>query len=187
MCDIDFEQLTLYAKRFTGLNLEQESVLVGLRSEMQPHLPRITDNFYQVIESIPKAQPFLAGRVDSLKQTHIRWLEQIFTGPYDADYVRAMYHVGDVHVKVNLPVEFMSGAMTLVSVRITELLGELLVDDPERLRKATAAVTSVLGFTLMVMQQSYESSRLAEELEKFLKITGMSRVLFDNLASAYKQ
>ena len=55
-----------------------------------------------------------------------------------------------------------------------------------RLNKATAAVNSVLGFTLMVMQQSYESSRLAEELEKFLKITGMSRILFDNLASAYK-
>jgi hypothetical protein len=186
MSDIDFEQLTQYAKQFTGLTPDLEHALIGLSSEMKPRLPGITDSFYSVLHDIPKAKPFLEGRIDALKQTHIGWLEQVFSGPYDADYVRAMYHVGDVHVKVELPVEFMAGAMTLVSVRLNELLGEILVDDKSRLKKATAAVNSVLGFTLMVMQQSYETSRLAEELEKFLKITGMSRTLFDNLASAYK-
>ena len=108
MSDIDFSQLTRYAKQFTGLTAELESVLVGLSAEMKPHLPRITDNFYNVLQGIPKTQPFLEGRIDALKQTHIRWLEQVFSGPYDADYVRAMYHVGDVHVKVKLPVEFMA-------------------------------------------------------------------------------
>lgn len=186
MSNIDFEQLTHYAKQFTGLTEELESVLMGLSLQVKPHLPGITDSFYAVLEGIPKARPFLDGRIDALKQTHIRWLEQVFSGPYDAEYVKAMYHVGDVHVKVNLPVEFMAGAMTLVGVRLNELLGEILADEVSRLNKATAAVNSVLGFTLMVMQQSYESSRLAEELEKFLKITGMSRILFDNLASAYK-
>jgi hypothetical protein len=186
MSDIDFAQLTQYSKQFTGLTGELEAVLMGLAPEMKPHLPGITDSFYNVLPGIPKTQRFLDGRIDALKQTHIRWLEQVFSGPYDTDYVKAMYHVGDVHVKVELPVEFMAGAMTLVSVRLNELLGEILVGDPSRLAKATAAVNSVLGFTLMVMQQSYESSRLAEELEKFLKITGMSRILFDNLASAYK-
>jgi hypothetical protein len=96
-----------------------------------------------------------------------------------------MYQVGDVHVRAKLPVEFMAGAMTLVGTRINQLLGDLLVHNPEMLTKAVVAVNAALGFTLMVMQQSYESSRLAEELEKFLKITGMSRTLFDNLASAY--
>ena len=37
----------------------------------------------------------------------------------------------------------------------------------------------------MVMQESYQASSLAAELEKFLSITGMSRQLFDNLAEAY--
>jgi truncated hemoglobin YjbI len=184
--DIDFAQLTTYAKQFTGLSRDLETVLIGLYPEVKPHLPRITDSFYDVLQTIPRAQPFLDGRIDALKQTHIRWLEQVFSGPYDTDYVRAMYQVGDVHVKVQLPVEFMAGAMTLVNVRLNELLGELLAGDPAHLAKASAAVNSVLGFTLMVMQQSYESSRLAEELAKFLKITGMSRTLFDNLASAYR-
>lgn len=37
----------------------------------------------------------------------------------------------------------------------------------------------------MIMQQSYQESSIAEELEKFLKISGMSRTLFTNLAKAY--
>jgi hypothetical protein len=186
MPDIDFQQLTDYAKQFTGLTKEQEDILIELSQEIKPYLPRITDSFYEVLLAIPKAQPFLEGRVETLKQTHIHWLEQVFSGPYDANYSQAMYHVGDVHVRVALPVEFMVGAMTLVGVRLTEVLGEILIDDPSRLNNATTAVTSALGFTLMVMQQSYESSRLSEELDKFLKITGMSRTLFDNLASVYK-
>jgi len=185
MSDIDFEQLTGYAKQFTGLGPEQEALLAELSPLIQPRLAGITDSFYEVLQGIPKTQPFLDGRVDSLKQTHLKWMEQVFSGPWDAGYAQAMYHVGDVHVKVELPVEFMAGAMTLVGVRLNEALGELLKDDPARLTQACTAVNAVLGFTLMVMQQSYESSRLAEELERFLKITGMSRTLFDNLASAY--
>ncbi len=186
MNDTNFEQLTEYTKQFTGFTSETGVVLQSLSELIKPHLPAITDSFYSVLQTIPKTQPFLEGRIDALKQTHIRWLEQLFTGPYDANYAKAMYQVGDVHVKVGLPVEFMAGAMTLVSTRVNELLAKLLQSDPTRLAQAISAVTAVLGFTLMIMQQSYESSRLAEELEKFLKITGMSRTLFDNLASAYK-
>jgi hypothetical protein len=111
----------------------------------------------------------------------------VFTGPFDVNYVKSMYHVGDVHVQAKLPVEFMAGAMTLLTTRVNHLIGDILSDRPKTLIQATAAVSAVLGFTLMIMQQSYETSRLAEELEKFLKITGMSRTLFDNLASAYKE
>jgi truncated hemoglobin YjbI len=187
MANIDFVQLMHYAKQFTGLTVDMEQTLTEVSSKMLPHLGDITDSFYSVLLEIPKAEPFLAGRVEELKKTHMRWLETVFNGPFDEKYVEAMYHVGDVHVKAELPVEFVAGAMTLVGTRINQLLGKELVDDNERMIKSITAVNAVLGFTLMIMQQSYESSRLAEELEKFLKITGMSRTLFDNLASAYKK
>ncbi|MES9853220.1 MAG: protoglobin domain-containing protein [Candidatus Thiodiazotropha sp. L084R] len=185
MADIDFEKLLHYTKQFSGLTAEMEETLTGLTGKVDPHLENITDSFYSVLLEIPKAEPFLSGRIESLKKTHIQWLKSVFSGPFDIRYVEAMYHVGDVHVKANLPVEFMAGAMSLVATRINQLLGNAFVDDPKHLIKAITAVNAVLGFTLMIMQQSYESSRLAEELEKFLKITGMSRTLFDNLASAY--
>ncbi|HBA34518.1 MAG TPA: hypothetical protein DCZ12_10335, partial [Gammaproteobacteria bacterium] len=106
-------------------------------------------------------------------------------GPYDEDYTKAMYHVGDVHVKVNLPVEFMAGSMSLISGEFNQVVTRIYANDPEKMFALLNAINAVLGFSLMVMQESYQASTLASELDKFLKISGISRTLFNNMAKAY--
>lgn len=182
----DFEKLTRYAKSFTGLTPELESLLIETGAEIKPKLGGITENFYEQLLTIPEAKTFLEGRVEALKTTHKRWLEGLFTGPYDHTYTAQMYKVGDVHVKVNLPVEFVAGAMTLINNRLIELVVETFGDNKERCSQILIAISAVTGMSLLIMQQSYQESSLAEELEKFLKISGMSRTLFTNLAAAYK-
>lgn len=187
MAQIDFETLTSYAKSFAGLTPERESLLVEMRPAIAPSLVKVTDSFYATLATIPATAPFLEGRVDALKQTHVHWLNGLFTGPFDVNYAKNMYRVGHVHVKVNLPVEFMAGAMALIGDRlITEI--ETAYQDDGRLRlEALGAINAILGFSLIIMQQSFQNSSLHEELEKFLKITGMSRNLFNNLAAAYSK
>ena len=124
-------------------------------------------------------------QLESLKGTHKAWIESLFTGPYDHDYTAKMFHVGDVHVKVNLPVEFMAGGITIIGNALLPVVAKICGADHERCVKANSAINAVLGFSLMIMQESYQASSLAAELEKFLSITGMSRKLFDNLAEAY--
>jgi len=187
MPGVDFQALTDYAKKFTGFTPEYETILQELGPQIKPLLGEVTNNFYSTLQSIDKTAPFINGRVDGLKQTHQAWMEKLFTGPYDADYTSWMYHVGDVHVKVKLPVEFMSGGMTLIGNTLLPVVSQICGGDAGQCIKATSAVNAVLGFSLMVMQESYQSSSLAAELEKFLAITGMSRTLFDNLALAYKE
>jgi truncated hemoglobin YjbI len=182
----DFDKLTRYAKSLTGLTPEREALLVEVGTQIKPKLAGITEDFYRQLLAIPEAATFLGGRVESLKKTHIRWMEGLFSGPFDKTYIEHMYKVGDVHVKVKLPVEFMAGAMTLINNRLIELIIETYGDDKERRAQILAAVSAVTGMTLLVMQQSYQAASLAEELERFLKISGMSRTLFANLARAYK-
>jgi truncated hemoglobin YjbI len=182
----DFDKLTRYAKSFSGLTPEREALLVEVGTQIKPKLPGITHDFYQQLLAIPEASSFLEGRVESLKKTHVRWMEGLFSGPFDKTYTEHMYKVGDVHVKVNLPVEFMAGAMTLINNQLIGLIVETYGDDKERCAQILAAVNAVTGMTLLVMQQSYQAASLAEELERFLKISGMSRALFTNLATAYK-
>jgi len=184
---VDMEALTEYAKKFSGLTPELEAVLLELGPALKPALPAVTESFYRTLQEIDKARPFLEGRVDSLKSTHQQWLESLFDGPYDASYTARMYHVGHVHVKVELPVEFMSGGMTLIGNELMPAIAQACGVDHDRCRRAHTAVNAVMGFSLMVMQESYQVSSLAEELEKFLAISGMSRALFDNLAKAYKK
>ena len=186
MPQVDFDALTEYAKRFSGLTPEYEALLAEVGPGVKPMLGEVTDSFYGTLVTIDKTKPFVEGRLDGLKATHKQWLETLFTGPYDSNYTAHMYHVGDVHVKVNLPVEFMAGGMTLIGNELLPVVSKVCGGDHEKCIKTTAAVNAMLGFSLMVMQESYQASSLAAELEKFLAITGMSRKLFDNLADAYK-
>jgi truncated hemoglobin YjbI len=186
MSDVNFDELTLYAKRFSGLTPEHEATLNEIKGEVLPHLKEVTTEFYGVLQTIPKAAPFLEGRIDSLSATHLQWMEQLFSGPYDNSYTQKIYKVGDVHVRVKLPVEFMAGAMTLISERLYGIICKLFAADTAKIERANRAVAAVTGYSLMIMQQSYQASTLVQELERFLAITGMSRTLFNNLASAYK-
>jgi len=182
----NFDQLTQYAKSFTGLTEEHEALLKEISPLLIPYLSEVTKSFYEQLSLIPETQPFLEGRVDSLRAMHTQWLEGLFTTDFDSTYTAGMYKVGDVHVKVHLPVEFMSGGMTLINGQLIPLVSNNFKDDPEKCTKILSAISAATGFSLLIMQQSYQEASLAEELEKFLKISGMSRTLFSNLADAYK-
>jgi len=186
MSEIDFDHLTQYAKQFAGLTPDREQILQSLAVRMESRLPHVTETFYSTLAAVAEAAPFLDGRLDLLKQTHLRWLRSLFSGLYDADYTRAMHRVGDIHVKVNLPVEFMAGGTTLLGDLLMADVDELFRDDPQERQSAVGAVNAILGFSLIVMQQSFQNSSLHRELEKFLEVTGMSRALFNNLAAAYR-
>lgn len=80
----------------------------------------------------------------------------------------------------------MAGAMVIIQSELIRIFGEIYANDQEKMLKAIRALNAACGFSLLIMQESYQSSSMAEELEKFLRITGMSRVLFNNLARAYR-
>ncbi len=183
---IDFQELVGRTKKLTGFTPEHEFILTQVRGEIRSHLPAVTEAFYAVLNTIPKAQSFLDGRVDVLKKTHLMWLDSLFTGPFDEAFARQMYQVGMAHVRVKLPVEFMQGAATLIMSELTREVAKICGDNSERQAQIIASINGVIGFSVAIMQESYQASSLAEELEKFLAITGMSRVLFNNLALAYR-
>ncbi|MFZ2725660.1 MAG: protoglobin domain-containing protein [Methylococcaceae bacterium] len=185
----NFNELITYGKRFSGLTPELERCLKDIAPAIIPHLNQVTDNFYAQLATVPNTANYLKGRVDHLKATHLQWLSSLFINNIDVEFAKTMYRVGDIHVKVNLPIEFMSASMTLLNNQFIELITELFADQPKKCAQALQAINAVTGFSLMIMlmimQQSYKESAIAAELEKFLTISGMSRMLFSNLAKAY--
>lgn len=185
MPQVDFESLTAYAKSFSGLTPEREELLSRIGPELSDSLPKITEAFYAKLATIPQASRFLEGRVELLKKTHLNWLNSLFKGPFDVDYAKGMYKVGHVHVKVQLPVEFMAGGVALIADSLIEEVERRYVSDSALRLGALHAINAILGFNLIIMQQSFQNSSLNEELDKFLKITGISRALFNNLAAVF--
>jgi len=123
--------------------------------------------------------------MDTLKMTHLKWMQSLFHGSFNADYTESMYNVGAIHVKVDLPVEFMSGGITLICNELYRITHNIYHENPQRAANVVAAINSIMGFSLLVMQKSYNAS-IDEQLDKFLLITGMSQPLFDKLSSTFK-
>jgi hypothetical protein len=149
-------------------------------------LNTVTDRFYAQLQAIPRTAPFLEGRLPSLRRTHRAWLESLFTQAYDVAFVETLYHVGDVHVRARLPIEFIAGGMTLIQGELAPLVLRLAAGDLARQVGLVGALNAALGFSLLVMQESYQVSRLLAEQEKFLAITGISRTEFNRLATDRK-
>jgi hypothetical protein len=186
MKSVDFDDICDYSRNFSRLDEAKIATLHRIRNEITPRIPEVTEVFYAHLQTIPKARPFLDGKVEQLKRVHQQWVEELFASNFDEAYTRKLYMVGSVHVKVKLPIEFMAGAMLVIQSELMRIFNELYGDEPDMLVKLNDSIHSAIGFSLLVMQESYQASSLIDELEKFLKITGMSRTLFNNLALAYR-
>ena len=183
MTELYFTELTARAKAFAGLTPAREQLLRAIAAAVVPQLDAVTDHFYARLQTIPGTAPFLEGRLPKLRRTHRAWLEGLFTQDFDVAFVERMYGVGQTHVQVKLPVEFMAGGMTLIEDELVPLVLRLAEGDTERQVALAGAVNAALGFALIVMQESYQLSRLLAEQEQFLAVTGISRELFTRLAS----
>lgn len=182
----DFDKLTRYAKALSGLTPELELILQQTSSQIKSKLGVLTEDCYQKLSMIEEAANLPDGRFDTWKATQFGWMEILFNGQYEQAYVEYMYEIGIIHVKEHLPFECMAIGMTLVKNRLSPILVETYGNDKAYLTKVLEAISAITGLSLLIMQQSYQEARLAEELEKFLMISGMSRQLFNNLALAYK-
>ncbi|MGB1254793.1 MAG: protoglobin domain-containing protein [Thiolinea sp.] len=182
----DYEALCVDARTFARLNEENIHILHAIGPDIRSKLPEVTEKFYQHLLSIPRVQPYLDGRLEQLRLTHDAWLTELFSARFDAEYAEKIYAVGDVHGKVQLPAEFMAGAMSIIQGYLIGVLREVYTDQPETLLESVLAINAALGFSLYIMQESYQTSAVDNELERFLAITGMSRNLFENLAKAYR-
>jgi hypothetical protein len=186
MTSEELQRLNDYAKRFSGLTLAREALLMEIAPILIPRLQDVTNRFYDILLAMPEPRKFLEGRVDSLKSTHLRWLTSLFSGPFDLEFVKAIQHAGEVHVHIDLPIEFMAGGTTLIGDLLIGEIEHIYATDQATRGAALGAINAVLGFCLIVMQQALQVSTLNQQLDKFIKITGISRPLFNNLASTCK-
>ena len=186
MEQLDHAALCAYAKSFAGVTPAHERTMRSLAPVLLPELDAVTGRFYSRLAALPSTAPFLEGRLEQLKRTHRAWLESMFTQDYDAAFTGRLYRTGDAHVTARLPIEFMAGGMTMIQ---DELIALLLTrsDDKAQLAAWLPAINAALGYALIVIQESYQSSKLAAALESFLDVTGMSRSLFQNVAAAHRR
>lgn len=140
------------------------------------HGPGITEAFYDALLGMPATAAIIEGRVDSLKQTHIKWMGELFEGSYDRAFFDRQFKIGQIHVTQNINPEYVEGVTTSLRLggrrAITEELGE-----GQDSAAAFESLVKVLDLALMTINLAYQEERL----DRISAVTGMSRKLLENL------
>lgn len=169
-----FEELRQYVR----FDAASGDALRAFLPTVEPHFERLAREFYERIREHDDAHAVLAGeaQIVRLQGSMVRWLNRIFSGPWDTAYIAQSIAIGQVHIRVGVPPRFVCSAMNLLRVGLTRVVEEQgrAHDD-----KLLSAIHQVLDLELATMIESYcvnftrrvrsqaeeERARLTESLE----------------------
>ena len=163
-----------------GLANDDVACLKALAPLVSPHIPALTESFYERILASAAMSPFVEGRVDTLKQTHMRWMNMLFSGPFDAEFVKIHQHIGEVHLRQKIPPLFVSASVAFLRAEMPKLFTpELLAHVPQYdYAFCTSALLRVLDTCQYLIDRTYYKA--------LMELLGISPQLFLRLMTTTK-
>jgi len=155
------EKITTYV----GFDESSTEALREARWLVAPHFAAIIDDFYDTIEAHPDARAAIKGgsaQIARLKQSLLRWIDELFTGPHDDGYFERRLRIGRVHVQINLPQMYMLTAMDRIRVQTVAALRAAPGVDETRLDAMFTALHQILDIELAIMLESYRDDLLTK-------------------------
>ncbi len=132
---------------------------------VEPVLDEIVADFYREIERHPDASQVLNQgpvQVERLRKSLRRWLEQLFEGNYDRQYVLGRWQVGLRHAEIGLQQVYTNMALSRMRRGIHRAIRAAGLSD-EQSWPLVETVNKVLDLDLAIIADSYESHRLQLE------------------------
>jgi signal transduction histidine kinase len=150
---------------YVGFDASATAALQEAHPLVAPHFPAIIDDFYATIEAHPDARAAISGgaaQIARLKQSLLRWIDELFQGPHDEAYFERRARIGRVHVRIELPQVYMLTAMDRIRLRSVDVLRDAPGVDPAALRRMLSALHMILDIELAIMLETYRDDLLAK-------------------------
>jgi hypothetical protein len=165
-------------KAFIGFTADDADNLRAIAPIFAEHGGAITDAFYVKLAADPEQAKLIEGRVDTLKRTHRRWMDELFGGTYDEAYFDNRWRIGLTHVRVGVRPWWVEAVTSFLRTEGMALLMNALPDQGARVR-SSQALLKILDIDLMIINLAYSDERL----ERLVQFTGMSRKLIERCVS----
>ncbi|NJM07088.1 Globin-coupled histidine kinase [Candidatus Gracilibacteria bacterium] len=134
-----------------------ETALMGaLHADATLIAPAMTQAFYARLFAHAQTAEYLQGvSMDRLHSMVAEWFTQLFCGTYDAEYARRRMTIGQIHVRIGLPVRY-----PLAMLDIVMPYGEQLAAKSSDPTAAVGAFRKVLALDVAIFNQAYEDNQL---------------------------
>ncbi|NNM82442.1 MAG: hypothetical protein HKL98_07580 [Burkholderiales bacterium] len=141
----------------SGLTEEDEEIMFRVRPHIVPHLPDLTDRFYEALQNDEQTSPYIAGRLDLLKKTHNNWMLDLFGGNYGEDFVVRQKKIGEMHVRVQVPPLFVAASMSFLRAALPAVIMQKVSDEQDAV-KGVASVLRLLDLCQYLIDNSYNGA-----------------------------
>jgi two-component system, LuxR family, sensor kinase FixL len=171
-------------QRYVGWTAEDAERVRAAGDMVRPSFDALIDDFYNAIRGEPQTARLITGgeeQIERLKQTLIHWVDELFSGVYDAAYVARRYRVGRRHVEIGLRQIYADAAMARLRAGLLETLQLRWPGDIADMPPTARSLNRLIDLELALIEDAYTTERLVEQRHEVRK---QSEATFRNLVEA---
>lgn len=138
------------------LSADEQAALLALKATAQATAPNMTKAFYDRLFQHAHTAEYLEGA--SLERLHSMvgdWFVELFGGVYDEPYAEKRLHIGQIHVRIGLPVRY-----PLAMLDVIGAYGDSIARQSANPEIALAAFRKVFALDVAIFNQAYEDQHL---------------------------
>ena len=158
--------------------LEEEENLRKLSEFGAKYQQEWIGRLYSYLANFPDTSKYLPN--EQVRERHNdklkKWFVALFAAAHDAEYLRRLYRIGEVHVQIGLPPHYVSASMNFTRQFIYDKLAHE-PNLPIALDQAVASVNKILDLNLDVMTGSFRE----EELKFYLASGRIQRLMIETM------
>ena len=144
-----------------GLTQEESALLASLKPHAMEAAPALLDAFYGRLFAHHNTAEYLEGvAMDRLHSMVAAWFADIFSGVYDEGYAQKRLKIGQVHVRIGLPVRY-----PLAMLDVIMNAGQEIAQKSANPAQAGEAIRKVLALDIAIFNQAYEDNQLSHLAE----------------------
>jgi len=135
--------------------------LTGIKSLMERNGDLFISKFYDFILRFKNVSNYLHDdeTIEKHKAKVKQWLIRLFEGNYNEEYLRSLYRIGEIHVKIGLPGHYVNSSMSFVR----RYCHKVLTDEFGCSKQRDVIINSldkIIDLNLDVMTMSYREQEL---------------------------
>jgi nitrogen fixation/metabolism regulation signal transduction histidine kinase len=133
-----------------------------------PCFDGLVDDFYAEIDRHPDARRVITGgaaQIRRLKQSLRAWLDDLFAGPYDMEYVSRRWQVGLRHVEIGLPHIYTAAALSRLRNGFSAALTSAWKADHGSLIETLGSLDRLVDLDLAIIGDAYETENIRRRQE----------------------
>jgi len=139
-----------------GLSADEAALLGGLQSQALAAAPALLDAFYGRLFRHQNTAEYLEGvSMERLHAMVSEWFADIFSGKYDQAYALKRLRIGQIHVRIGLPVRY-----PLAMLDVVMQYGECVARRRPQPDAAVAAFRKALALDIAIFNQAYEDNQI---------------------------